>query len=297
MSKTPLVAIPIRMRDWVFGVEPGPVRRQRQAIEIALNTIATCQDLAKSCSLKGGILMGLLHGSPRLTGDIDLSLSAMPTPETPDEFREVLDSHFSFVALELGYPEIAMKVHSIKKLPKRKFDEATFPGLQLKLNFVDTRNSVQLAAFKKGTPIEIVDMDVSFNEPAEDLTILKLSNEREILAYGIAELLAEKYRALHQQITRSRNRRQDAYDIWWLYTNKDIDEGVRERTLTRLKEKSITRGVHVAPRTIENNEIRDRAEAEWETQRLELGDELPAFNICWEAVLSLYNQLPWEKKK
>lgn len=294
MYDLPEVEIPIQMRDWVFAVEPGPNRRQRAAIEIALNTIATSQELAKTCSLKGGILMGLNYGSPRLTADIDLSLSSMPTPKTPDEFKNELDSYFDFIALTLAFPNIKMRVHSIKRLPKHKFDTASFPGMQLKLNFVDKTNAKQLSAFEKGVPIEIVDMDVSFNEPAEDLTILKLSGEREILAYGLAELIAEKYRALHQQVIRNRNRRQDAYDLWWLSTRNKISDKQKALILSRLIKKSSSRGIEVSSESILNPGIRKRAEEDWETQRLEIGDALPQFKECWDEVLELYNKLPWE---
>jgi len=289
-----LQSIPISIRDWVLLAPAGPNRRQRQAIEIALNTVATCQGIASKCSLKGGVLMGLLYGSPRLTGDIDLSLSEMPSPDAPEEFKTALDDWFGFIALELGHTDIRMKVHSIKKLPKRKFDEATFPGLQLKMTFVDKRNATQLKAFEQGRPIEILDMDVSFNEPAQDLVILKLSEEREILAYGLAELFAEKYRALHQQVIRHRNRRQDAYDIWYLTSNNEVNNQLRARILQRLLEKSDSRGIAVAMETINNPEIRKRAKSDWNTQKLELGDDLPPFETCWEKVVELYGMLPWE---
>lgn len=239
--------------------------------------------------------MGLSYGSLRLTADIDLSLSTMPTEATPQEFRDTLDSRFDFIALEQGLPDIKMRVHSIKKLPRKKFDEASFPGLQLKLNFVDKRNVGQLAAFEKGTSIEILDMDVSFNEPVEDISILRLSKEREILTYGLAELLAEKYRALHQQVIRKRNRRQDVYDIWWLSQNEEMNIECLSLTLARLKDKSISRGVRVSADSILNPEIKERAQAEWETQRLELGDNLPEFDLCWYKVVNLYTQLPWDK--
>ncbi|WP_415810691.1 nucleotidyl transferase AbiEii/AbiGii toxin family protein [Litorimonas haliclonae] len=136
------IPVPINFRQWVLSVEDGPNRKQRQAIEIALNTIASCDNLFKTCSLKGGILMGLRYGSPRFTVDIDLSISKMPRPETPEEIRKLLDSQFEYIALDLGYPDILMRVHSIKKLPRKKFDEATFPGLQLKLTFVDKKMNV-----------------------------------------------------------------------------------------------------------------------------------------------------------
>jgi len=294
MSKLQPVAIEINIRNWVLMAPKGASRRQRQAIDIALNTIATCQNIANKCSLKGGILMGLLYGSPRLTGDIDLSLAEMPTPDTPEEFCAALDAYFEYVAFELGHPNILMRVHSVKRLPKRKFDEATFPGLQLKMTFVDKNNAPQLASFYEGRPIEIIDMDISFNEPAEDLTVLKLSNEREIMAYGLAELIAEKYRALHQQILRKRNRRQDAYDIWYLFGNNEISDDLATHILERLREKSESRGIIIGPETIAHPDIKNRAKADWNTQKVEIGEELPDFELCWKSVLELYNLLPWD---
>jgi len=285
--------IPIDMRGWVMSVPAGVSRRQRQAIEIALNTVASCQEMAESCSLKGGILMGLKYGSPRLTADIDFSITGMPTPETPNEFQKALDALFSYIAVELGHVEIEMRVHSIKKLPKKKFGEASFPGLQLKMTYVDKRNEVQYSAYKKGRPIEIVDMDISFNEPAKNLSILRLSGEREMLAYGLVELLAEKFRSLHQQINRKRNRRQDVYDIWFLSTTIEISDEDLVGILSRLKEKSKSRGIDVTADTFNNPEIMHRAQADWDTQAVEIGDDLPDFEQCWAEAVALYAKLPW----
>ncbi|CAM3758393.1 nucleotidyl transferase AbiEii/AbiGii toxin family protein [Litorimonas haliclonae] len=128
----------------------------------------------------------------------------------------------------------------------------------------------------------------------KDISVLRISGERQILAYGLAELLAEKLRSLHQQVDRNRYRQQDAYDIWWLTEQQKIDKDIREQVLTRLYEKSISRGVEISEGSIYNDEIKSRANRDWESQKLELGD-LPEFGVCWKSVILLYESLPWEK--
>ena len=64
----------IKVADWVERARPEPATyRQRQTIEIILNSIAMTASLNVEMFLKGGILMGLVYDSPRQTSDIDLT--------------------------------------------------------------------------------------------------------------------------------------------------------------------------------------------------------------------------------
>ncbi len=65
---------PVDGAAWVARAAQDPVaHRQRQAEEIILNAIATTGPLNTELILKGGILPGLVYGSPRQTTDIDLT--------------------------------------------------------------------------------------------------------------------------------------------------------------------------------------------------------------------------------
>ena len=75
-------------------------------MEIILHAIARTASLNTKVLLKGGTLMGLAYGSPRLTSDIDLTASDLPLEdEIGDKIRRLLESAFPPAAATLGYAD------------------------------------------------------------------------------------------------------------------------------------------------------------------------------------------------
>ncbi len=70
------------------------------------------------------------------------------------------------------------------------------------------RSTPQETSLKRGQPTNIiVEIDISFNEPSlKQVQILRLTGEHDLLAYSLVDLIAEKYRAILQQIPRQRRR-------------------------------------------------------------------------------------------
>ncbi len=289
-----LPEVKVNIRDWILAAPNPQARQLRQAVDITLNAFASFSDYVSTCSLKGGILMGLAYGSPRLTADIDLSLARRPNKDDPEEIKGLLNASFDFIAFERGHPDMALRVGVIKRLPKGKFDESDFPGLGVKVLYAHRNNEGQMRRLEAGMGGPTLSLDISFNEPAEELQLLSLSEESSILAYGRAELIAEKLRALLQQIPRKRERRQDPYDIWHLVENTKITDEDKVIILKRLIAKSESRGIFPSLDSLQNPEISRRASARWSSLELELGKgKLPEFKICWKATVDLYESLPW----
>lgn len=288
--------IEVNVRDWVLAAPNQSARQLRQAVDITLNAFASMTEYAEACSLKGGILMGLRYGSPRLTADIDLSLGRLPNPEDPDDIRAHLDASFDFIAYERGHPEMKLRVGTIKRLPKNKFDSAEFPGLGIKVLYANRSNAGQMKRLEAGMGGPSLSLDISFNEPAEELQILSLSEEASIIAYGTAELIAEKFRALLQQVPRKRERRQEPYDIWHITETTQFNDADLALIHRRLLAKSRSRHIEPGAESLENPEVAARASASWNSLELELAaGDLPAFDLCWAATKRLYASLPWEE--
>jgi predicted nucleotidyltransferase component of viral defense system len=106
------------------------------------------------------------------------------------------------------------------------------------------------------------------------------------------ELIAEKMRALLQQPIRKRNRRQDVYDIAYLIDDHDFSSADKAGILATLIEKCRSRSVEAKPESMDNPEIKQRAQADWETLALEIGD-LPPFEERFSLMRDLYVSLPW----
>ncbi len=115
-----------------------------------------------------------------------------------------------------------------------------------------------------------------------------------VRAYSLLDLIAEKLRALLQQPSRKRNRRQDVYDIASLLKQFALDHAEKTSLLALLREKCRARAIEPDREALSQPDVRERAEKDWDTLGLEI-DELPAFDLCFEAVDGFYRSLPWEE--
>ena len=62
------------------------------------------------------------------------------------------------------------------------------------------RNTRQEKALHEGKVLGLIALDISFNEPLQQIQILKLTGGQELRAYSLADLNAEKIRAMLQQV-------------------------------------------------------------------------------------------------
>ncbi|MCY4225841.1 MAG: nucleotidyl transferase AbiEii/AbiGii toxin family protein [Bacteroidetes bacterium] len=195
--------------------------------------------LNRKMFLKGGLLMGLAYRSPRLSMDIDLTTTLETTSQTPEKLREKLNQGFPKAVAILGYTDMIVQIHSIKQYPRKMtISTATFPALKLKITSAKCNTHQEITLQRGKTSNVIIEMDISFNEPLlEQIQIIKLTNEYELLAYGLVDLVAEKYRAVLQQIPCRRRRPQDIYDLNRLIQHEMIDDDSNARILDAIREK------------------------------------------------------------
>lgn len=282
----------VDVAEWVKRAEADPIsHQQRQTVEVALNAIAMAAPLKAKMFLKGGILMGLAYDSPRHTTDIDLTTALAPGVAVADKVRKLLDSTWPLAVARLGYDDLIVKVHSVRLQPKTKFADAKFPALRLKIASAK-RGTTQEKALRKRLPRVVIDADISFNEPLTQIQVLELTGGRELRAYGLGDLIAEKYRALFQQVPRNRHRPQDVYDLDRLIAGNKFDNLLQTQILDALIAKCQARQIKPTRASIEDPEIKKRAGADWRAMELEIG-EVPDFEGCFSRVAEFYRNLPW----
>ena len=143
-----------------------------------------------------------------------------------------------------------------------------------------------------GKATNILDVDISFNEPLQHTQILGLTDGEKLLAYSLIDLIAEKYRAMLQQVERNRSRRQDVYDLKLLIERDEIDAEMKEQILESYLIKCRSRHIEPEKTSLESTEIKKRSAAEWDTMKLEVGD-LPDFEESYQQVANFYKSLPW----
>ena len=272
----------IDVAEWVARAGHDPVtHQQRQTVHVVLKAVALAVPLDRMIILKGGILMGLAYGSPRQTADVDLTASGPVDDGTAGQMEAWLEAALPRAAAALGHAGFITRIHSIKPMPRGRFETADFPALKVKVR----------SERRAGTKT-FVDVDISFKEELRQIEALELTDGNEILAYGLEELVAEKYRAILQQASRRRHRRQDIYDLDLLIAGRDFDDACRRRILDTFSIKCRSRKIEPTRDSLEDPEIRRRSGAEWPTMKLELG-ELPEFEACFERVAAFYRDLPW----
>ena len=283
----------VDVAEWVNKAKADTVTyQQRQTVEITLNAIAMIPPLQAQLYLKGGTLMGLAYDSPRHTTDIDLTTTLAAGSDVADRVRSQLDLTFPRVAAALGYADLVVKTHSVTTWPKKNFPAgATWPALTLKIGSAK-RGTAQERALQTGQASVVIGADISFNEPLLHIQVLELTGGQELLAYGLVDLMAEKYRAILEQVTRNRYRRQDVYDLDWLIVRNEIDDGVQEQILAALRAKCQEHQIVPTRDSLDNPEIKKRAGAYWQTMEQEL-EEVPDFEGCFTRVSEFYRNLPW----
>jgi len=128
----------INIDQWVRDTA-GTTRRQREITQIILHAIAITPSLHETLYLKGGVFMGLVYDSVRLSSDVDFSVSESIQPDQSVEtlFRERLDPALLHAASECGHPQTVLRVQSLHGMPKNRFPDVTSPALQIKIGYVD----------------------------------------------------------------------------------------------------------------------------------------------------------------
>jgi hypothetical protein len=245
MSDTP--PYKIVMEQWVEKVRADPVNHlARQATEVALTAIAAMPPFGGHLFLKGGLLMSIRYNSPRTTTDIDFTCDLAPIPETPTALQEALNKALPVAAVRLGYAGLHFRVQSCKQRPK-KFGSPgkSFFALELKIGYARQNSPEMLRLQNDGVAKPIV-LEISFNEPVCDYELLRLEESGNIiLPYALTDIIAEKFRALLQQVERKHEhyRRQDVYDIALLTDLVSLSAAQRQATLDAFLIKCVARNI------------------------------------------------------
>lgn len=293
MSEQEIIPRDVALKHWVEQARADPERyRDRQVIEILLHAIGITQELKATLLLKGGTLMSLAFGSTRSTDDVDFTARARPEPFTGN-LRDQLDTALRRSSAALGYADLVTRVQRIDKRPRPdNFETADFPGLQITIASAE-RGTPEEKHLLRGQGLRVLDVDISFNEPVVSTQEIRLDDPKvTIQAYSLVEVIAEKLRALLQQITRGRYRRQDIYDIDWLLNSVPAESVDGAAILHAFLEKSRARGLSPTRKCLRDPKVKQHAEQEWKSMALEIGD-LPPFDECFERVCIFFEALPW----
>ena len=285
--------VDVDVRAWVEASRADPTRyRDRQVTEIVLTAIGLAPSLHTNLVLKGGAAMALAFKSTRVTGDVDFTSMVEPA-ELAEKLTPELNELLPKTAIKLGYLDLLCQVQSVKKMPRAEnFEDHDFPALRVRIGSAK-RGTAEAARLAEGKASRVLDVEISFRDHVYTFQELNLMGAGvAVRAFTIHELIAEKFRALLQQPVRKRNRRQDVYDIAFLIDDHDFSGDDKATILTTLIEKCRSRGIDAKQDSIDDPEIKQRAQADWDTLALEIGD-LPPFDERFALMRNLYVSLSW----
>ena len=288
--KCGLITVNIDIVKWVEHQDLKE-REFREAIHTLIVAISNSHTLKTNMVMKGAILLAIEFNGQRFTKDIDFSTDEKVSDVDIEKFLLELSEQLTLAVSKLPYG-LDCRVQSHKQKPISK--DATFPTLTVKIAYAYKGNK-QHKRLLVGKCSTILEVDYSFNELNTEIDTIELMDGSKIKAYSLADLVAEKYRAILQQKERNRYRRQDPYDIYWLL-NKGylVGEELQGKILESLSIKAASRGIRATQHGLRDEEIIDRAKKEYSTLQDEIEGELPDFNKAYQAVKAYYEALPWQ---
>ncbi|NKI18043.1 nucleotidyl transferase AbiEii/AbiGii toxin family protein [Spongiibacter sp. KMU-166] len=277
--------------EWVEAATTPDNLEFRQAVHTILQGISLQQDLRVCMVLKGGILMAIRYKSRRFTKDIDVSTSYSLADLDQDAVSRQLNDGFALATEILDYG-VACAVQRLTIQPKG-VKNPSYPSMSIKIGYA-YQGTPKHRRLMNGQSPTVIGIDYSLNEELPNPESLKILNGDELLAYSLIDLVAEKLRSLLQQESRNRYRRQDIFDLHLVLTGiANFDDEDRGQILASLMTKARSRDIEPHMDSLDNEELRRRAEHEYHTLADDTEGELPVFSEAYEVVREFYRSLPW----
>jgi predicted nucleotidyltransferase component of viral defense system len=282
---------PLRLGELVtwqkrWGVTVDEARK-RFVQFVVLESIAADSELRDRLSFKGGNALRFVYGSPRSTVDLDFTASAL-LPDDADRIRAFLDRAMDRGGRTFGIKLKCQRVE--RKPPKNKGTMPTY-AVAVGFQFPEDRGYANFESSPRPV-VTVVKIEISLNDVVCETLTKQLSPEHpaQIRACTLEDILAEKLRALLQQVARNRTRPQDAFDIARMYREheKSLDLA---KIAAFLQKKCLARSISVSRRAFADEEVRRRAAFEYEKLlAISQTDPIP-FDEAWQIVSQLVSKL------
>jgi predicted nucleotidyltransferase component of viral defense system len=261
--------------------------RRRFVQFVALESIAAVPALRDVLAFKGGNALRFLYGNPRSTADLDFTADAY-FPDEEAAIRAALDPALQQGGRRFG---IKLKCQRVDRKPPKK--TATLPTYDIALGF-QFPGDRYFADFDSSARrvTTVVYLEISLNDVVCETEDRQLSVQfpARIRVCSLEDILAEKLRALLQQVVRNRTRPQDVFDIARMVRDHGPDLSL-DKIAEYLLKKSAARGIHVSRSAFASEEVKQRAAHEYGTVLAVSQAEFIPFEEAWQTVLDLVGRL------
>ena len=283
------------MAAWVAAAPDAATRELRMAVHTILVAVSRAPRLPKVMVLKGGILLALEYQGDRFTRDIDFSTVKTVPEMAVDGVVEELTAALSLQVQMLDYGlDCRIQGHALKPPGENR----TWPTLQLRIGYAPQSDPARHRRLMSEKSPTVLALDLSYNEVITAVELVSIPGGAQVQTYALPDLIAEKLRAMLQQPSRHRNRRQDVYDLYRLLPRPEVREGAfQAQVLQALRAKSAARNLPVDRQSIADPDVRRRSERDYAQLRAEIASELPDFEQAYAAVQAYYEHLPWDSER
>ena len=278
--------------EWVKRSENSADAAFRQAVHTLMLAISRADSLQTHMIFHGGLLLAIRFQGIRHTKDIDFVTSDKRSQLDEERFVAYLNEELAVACENLPYG-LDCRIQSYRVKPPG--ENRNFQSLKIGMGYAYKGASGHRKLMKGESPM-VIEIDYSFNEVNQQIDTLQLVDGGKILAYSLPDLVGEKYRAMIQQKSRNRRRRQDAFDIYWLLKSGYLeDSSLKIRVHRSLLMKAESRQLAVNKNSLADEEIIKRSKDEYATLADEIDGELPPFEEVYTVVRNYYESLPWGK--
>ena len=258
--------------------------RFRFAQYLVLCSVASVRDLRNTLVFKGGNALDFAWQPNRSTLDLDFTIDG-------GDF----DENSLSASLALGLIAVSrqsgalLQLHSVTQQPRganrTRVTYKTIFGYALP-DELALRQRMERGLKSSRT----IQADISKNDPICASTSFRLDDQRELRICTIEDIVAEKLRALLQQVVRNRQRPQDVLDIA-LAVERHPNLN-RADIASYLLTKSAERDIVVTRAAFFDPELSDRARLEYEPLRTTIRNVFIPFDEAMAIVLDLVDSMP-----
>jgi predicted nucleotidyltransferase component of viral defense system len=257
--------------------------RRRFVQFVILASISSSATFVSRVAFKGGNALRFVYGNMRSTLDLDFSAEGS-FPDSESDIKRLMDSA---LRTEQRRYQVKARCQSIHRNPPGR--DKTMPTYRLKVSYqlpgdryfqnIDER----LSAGK--TLSEVVEVEISLNDVLCETGDEQLGPASSTLRVcTLDDILAEKLRALLQQIPRNRSRPQDVFDIAAMVRKHSAVINLA-KVSSFLLQKSVARAI-VATKSAFDEKVREKASATYDAQIRDFTTEFIPFDDAWAELLA-----------
>lgn len=254
-----------------------------RALRAMLAAIAAEPLLARDYVLKGGLALRLLFGGPRRSDDLDLTSARPFTHEVTDEKNEMLLAFCELLDASLEEVQAAYELREMRVLEKTL--SAEIPALLGSVAYRDAQSSAE-GPYEAKMQITLSEFICETARHTVDGIVIHSAT--------LEDILADKLKALLQQVTRNKLRPMDVYDVWYFGTASDhVLQLDRLREYLEIKAARWPEVFPPTPNRFHDPELREYSAQRFEAFVRDLNPDAPrvSFDDAFSGVLTLVDRL------